>query len=341
MLSSTSVLITHGPRRGPKLRDGLQWSRRGLQDVTAAIVRWAEIRLVHSSPPRERRILSIALVILVVGTWIAYRQLPSAVTLQWHLIALAVLVGVPLTIGFNAAEYATSGAVVGYRVAPREALQISVLGSAANLLPLPGAALVRVRGLRRRGSGYGRAAMSTSIIGLAWLGTAALVAGAFQLLGDLSRGVGAVLVGAGLLAWLMASSLLAHKSSRSALPIGLRIMAIELGAVLISTLRLYLVLEALGIGTSFWQAAVLTVSAALASAVGFFPAGLGLRELISSVLGPLASIPAASAFLATAVDRLLDLAVLLPLALLLVMSGRGFDEVASVTPTIDEGERTA
>ena len=53
--------------------------------------------------------------------------------------------------------------------------------------------------------------------------------------------------------------------------------------------------------------------------MGFFPGGLGLRELLAAAIGPIVALPAASALLATGVDLLIQLPILAIAALTLTV----------------------
>ncbi len=96
--------------------------------------------------------------------------------------------------------------------------------------------------------------------------------------------------------------------------LGAALLAAEAAAVGIGALRYLLVLHGLGIPISAAQAVSLTVAGVLASAVGFVPGGLGLREALSGVIAGLVGLPAAVGVLAAAVDRLVGLPVLAVLA---------------------------
>ena len=67
---------------------------------------------------------------------------------------------------------------------------------------------------------------------------------------------------------------------------------------------------ALGVEVSGGQALALTVSGAIASAAGIFPAGLGLREAMSAGVAALVDLPASVGFVAASIDRVLGLVVL-------------------------------
>jgi uncharacterized membrane protein YbhN (UPF0104 family) len=73
------------------------------------------------------------------------------------------------------------------------------------------------------------------------------------------------------------------------------------------------------------QALALSLAGSLGSAVGFLPAGLGVREVLAAGIGPLVGLPAAVSLVATAVDRVLGLVVLAAIAAVLVATGAGTD----------------
>ena len=75
------------------------------------------------------------------------------------------------------------------------------------------------------------------------------------------------------------------------------------------------------IGGSFAGAMLLPVAVVLASAIGFFPAGLGVREVISAALAGLVGDTAASGALASGLDRLVSLPVMATIAIALALTG--------------------
>jgi uncharacterized membrane protein YbhN (UPF0104 family) len=256
--------------------------------------------------------LPVAVAVFVAATVVAFRNLPRVEGgIRWWLLAASGLVGVPLTVLLNAREYELSARVLGHRVPFLESVRVSLIGSAANQLPVPGSVLVRVRALRRLGSTYGKAGSSTAIVGLAWVATTGLIAGAFQLSAR-RWGFGWVLLGVGAGVLLLSFGLLAVqvRDRANQLPMMFQIVAVETALVIVVGVRFFLALRALGFDVSASQAAALTISVVLASAVGIFPGGLGIRELLAAGIGPLVGLPASVALAATAVDRLTALVVL-------------------------------
>jgi uncharacterized membrane protein YbhN (UPF0104 family) len=87
--------------------------------------------------------------------------------------------------------------------------------------------------------------------------------------------------------------------------------------------RLLLTLWGLGYSASVTQGVALSLAGSLGSAVGFLPAGLGVRELLAAGIGPIVGLPAAVSLVATAVDRVLGLVVLAAITAVLVATGAG------------------
>lgn len=267
-------------------------------------------------PPRLRRpLLGLAACVFLIGSVVAVDRLHLAWSdVGWRWIVLASALGVPLTIVGKTVEFQLSGRIIGAEFDFPTALRVSVLSTAANLLPIPGSVLVRIQALRQAGNRYSRATFATAVMGFAWVGVAATAAGGFLIaFGLLITGLGWGLTG---LALLGVTFSLANTRLRSGTRIRFTAMVIgvETLQVCVGALRLYLVLLALGEPASLTAASLLTLASVLASAAGVFPGGLGLRELLATILIPLAGMAAAAGFLASAVDRIVGLAVHAPLA---------------------------
>lgn len=229
-------------------------------------------------------------------------------------IVLALAFVVPATILSNALEFWLSARLLGHHVAYMKALEITIAGSAANMLPLPGAVMVRVAALRTMGSGYFHGASATAYSFTIWLSVSAIFAGAALgllqdwLIGSLMIATG----GAGLLGSLFAATRQFGRM-RYALAMALaKTLMLALDAV-----RIWLCFAAIGEVTQFLQACVLTLSAVVGSAVAIVPAGLGIRELVSVAIAPLVALSPASTLLAVSLGRILGFVVVIPLSLIL------------------------
>jgi uncharacterized membrane protein YbhN (UPF0104 family) len=276
------------------------------------------------SPRVQRALLAAAAVVFIVGGWYAFSSLDVAFDdVRWLPLVLAAVVGVPLSLLANTLEYVVSARMLHHRVALLPAVQLTTMSTAANLLPIPGAFLVRVQGLRALGSRYDKAAASTAVIGLVWIGVSASLAAIFLAVYDswLAAAVFAVLAVSLLLAaytWLTRTLTALGERRR----IAAAAVTVELFAVGVDAGRLVLILVGLGVDASLGQAMVLAVASSLAAAAGILPGGFGLRELIAALLAPLVGLAASAAFAATALNRVLGLIVMAPITAALALRPR-------------------
>ena len=281
------------------------------------------LTLIRRPPPRlERAALILAAVAMLISVvWLLRdgRLDPSAVAPVP--LAIAALVGVPLTLATNAAEFWVSAWFIDRRVSAVFALRTTILATAANLLPLPGGPLVRVHALHRRGVAVAIASAATAAVGLSWLGLAGLVAaagafraGAASWVTVVSAAGGGVALGAGLLLVVQVAVPGRRLLGSAAL------LVTEALSLFAAAGRLWLVLLALGVDPSVPAVMVLAAAGVLATAVGIVPAGLGVREGLSALLATFVALPAATGFAVSLLDRLVGLFVAIPLSLLLSRS---------------------
>ena len=272
-----------------------------------------------------RTLLVVASLIFLASLILSYRNLPNVVfDWRWLLVTGGVTAVILLV---NGLEFQVAGRILGHRIGPGEAFRVSILSSAANLLPIPGAVLVRTQALKMKGSRYGEAFKSTGAIGAGWLGIALTLAGLLLALsGNLFVGLGFSVAGAGALAVMVT---LVRLTGGSVARSCFRIIAVETVFVLLSGVRVYTSLHGIGVDASATQALALTVAAALANAAGIFPGGLGLRELIAGALSPLVGLPVAAGVLGAAVDRLIGLIVLATATLVVIFVAKRDDDEPS------------
>lgn len=272
------------------------------------------------APARQRLLVIVTLAVFVVIAVLSARALHhDDRSLRWGYLALAALMGAPLTVGTNAAEYAYSARILDRRVGFAEALMVSSVAVAANLLPLPGSLLVRVRSLGSHGVRYGDATSVSLVMGVGWLAMTSLIAGVV-LAGEAPPVVCVLLVVAGLVL-LGGVGLWARRWRDPMRTLG-AVSAIEGAAVFAAAIRFWLVLRGLDTDVSFGAATAVSASGVLSSLLGIFPGGLGARELLAAGLGSLVDVGASAAALASVADRLVLAVLLAPLTALLAVHGR-------------------
>ena len=263
-------------------------------------------------PPSLRRALLVGAVVGLVGAmvWAWDRSSLTLSDLEWAPIAALALVAAPLSLVLKAGEFTLAARIADQRPSRRDALEISVVSAAANLLPLPGSLLVTVQALASDGAGYGRAIGASAVPAIAWLGVTGVIGGiAITVSGPVSLGV--VVLVAGMVALCGAAVMF-----RSAAPtdgrVGLAaaVLLVEVAWLAVSGLRFTLAAAALGIDLDPSQALALSVAGAATVAIGFVPGGLGVREALIAALAPLIGLDVETGILLGVVDRIVWLGFL-------------------------------
>jgi uncharacterized membrane protein YbhN (UPF0104 family) len=259
---------------------------------------------------RSPWLLVLAVAAFIAFTVLAIRALPPIdKPIRWELIVIAGLVFVPLITVLNALEFRLMARFAHHHPPMLEVLQVTILGSAANLLPVPGAVVVRLANLRKAGVKVTRGLNLTAIIGITWVGAACTLGGLVQLFSHTAFGVTTLAIGVGLLGIALVM-LVRAVDDGTRIAGALELLAIESGFVLLQAFRLFLIASALRFNVSYAQSTTLVIAAVSAAAIGFLPAGLGAREAIAAALAPIVGFPAAVGLVITAVDRAVNLVVL-------------------------------
>lgn len=197
-----------------------------------------------------------------------------------------------------------------------------------------------MQALKRAGSTYGKAASATLATALFWLGGSLLVGAAVLVtirplfaVGFLAAGVVVCVAG-----HASVRSIVAKREDAppgEAVRRSLNLLAVEVVMVVVRGVRFWLVMVGFDVGGSFAGAMMLPIAGVLSSAIGFFPSGLGIREVISGALSRLVGDTAASGALASGIDRLVSLPMMILIALAVGWVNRG------VTPPEPEPEAAA
>jgi hypothetical protein len=287
--------------------------------LTRVTSRLQAMRDSASSPARRKAVLGIAGLALAIGAVLAWRSRPDVPTdpEPW-LLVLAIAVVVPLHVVLNGMELLVMARIGRTRMPLGEIARVTVLSSAANLLPIPGAVLVRTRALQRLGS-TGRHALSVTLaVGLGWVATACTIAG-LLLLAVEPGGAAAAFLGAGVVGLAVLWQVLGLYPARRSHSF-LALIGVEAASTVVAGLRLALAIAGMGYSVSYAASVAVSLSAPLSSLVGVFPGGLGLREGIAAGLAPLVGLATAVALLATVVDRLLGAAVQAVMSVVLLVA---------------------
>ncbi len=287
-----------------------------MKPAESVMVRLQAIREYKLSPRSEKKILIVSMLVLVVGIYLSLNDNPNIQTqIDWRAIAVVMLICVPVTALINALEFIVSARMVGVYFPVFRAMKVTVIGSSANMLPLPGATMVRILALKTSGVSFRKGTGITLLLALIWSGMSFFYAGVMLQqfdTGMMAWGLGGT--GAGML--LASAWMTRYNGAR--ITDYLRLVALKLAMVLVDAVRIYFCFQALELDVRFFQASTFVVSSVLGSAVSIVPAGLGVRELVSAGLAPIVGIAASAGFLSATLNRVTGLAALLPVAGLLV-----------------------
>ncbi|MHC4879432.1 MAG: hypothetical protein ACYTGL_23505 [Planctomycetota bacterium] len=238
--------------------------------------------------------------------------------LQVAPLMVLALCCVPLTVFLNAASFVMAARMGSIGAKWRTAAEVSVIGTAANLLPLPGGVLTRVGTLHAMGMSVRESLNATAWIAVAWTAASAFCSG-FGLALSGAPVCGSICVLAGCVAVLFAFTQIARISSVS---VGMVVLSVQLLHVANASVRIWLCLESLGYSATATQVMSLTITTVAGSVVGVVPSGLGVREGAAAALSSLIDVPVALGFLSAAVNRFASLVTVTPVAVVLGVSTR-------------------
>jgi hypothetical protein len=301
------------------------------------LVRRAANARAKPLPDGARRVLVVVAFALFVasGVWAWVNRPVGDVAPDWWLLAVALLLAVP-GLWLKAVEYATTAHILGQRPPLRDCIEISVLSSAANLLPIPGSAIVTMRALSESGSTYGAAVTSTAAVSITWVAATLVYGGAGVAFAGGPIVLAVVLAAVGVALLVVAWRMIAVHAGEHTLRLWVRAVVIETAFILISTVRFWVILRAIGIEATVAQSVSLTIAATLANALAFVPGGLGIRELIAAGISPLVDLEAEAGLLMAVFDRVMWLTVLAVAALVVSALRRRAGRPPAVQPLDDE-----
>ncbi|NNE96467.1 MAG: hypothetical protein HKN24_10605 [Acidimicrobiales bacterium] len=270
----------------------------------------------HEFTPRQLMALGVLFLAMLV---VAIARFPSERVADIRVVPgiLAVLLA-PTTLVANAQSYRAQAQLIRIRIPWRDAVRITLLGSAANLLPVPGAVVVRTADLVDRGADTKGAAGTTGVGALAWLGLSFLCA-APTLLWRGSWSAWPVLLAA-----IVTLALSAIGSIRLGGSVhDWMVVALASGGLVVALAARYVLLVwALGFDPGGSALALVAVGA-LSSAAGFFPGGIGLREVLAGITATLVDLPAAVGILVAAIDDIAWIATV-AVGVIFTEAGRSF-----------------
>ncbi|MEL7447471.1 MAG: hypothetical protein AAGK02_16995, partial [Pseudomonadota bacterium] len=184
------------------------------------------------------------------------------------------------------------------------AMAATAYGRIAEVLPIPGAAMVRGVALMHSGANLAQTAtilVWSSLLTISMVGLCA----SFPLI----LAVPAVgwFVAAGSLAGILVSAIWLLRQSGVLLVCSM--IVLRIANVGLSVLRFWACFAAIGFAVPIAKAALFVVAGSVTTYVGIIPGGLGISEFLSAGLAVIVDILPSAAFLAAAINRIAGLAV--------------------------------
>jgi hypothetical protein len=159
-------------------------------------------------------------------------------------------------------------------------------------------------------------------VAVAWIGVSSVFFGVFLSPRDFTFGVTLVALGLALCVGSLLTIRRIVGSSNDWRRISIRVLIIEFLSVSIDCVRLYFVVKAIGGSASFVAATALSFANVISTAVGIFPAGLGIREALSALVGVAAGLSETLSVTTAVADRIVVLLGLAFTSLIFTLSHR-------------------
>lgn len=247
-------------------------------------------------------ILATALVALIAGSAWSVAQLNiSWRTVDWWPLALMISLAIPATILLNALELKLCAAWLHRRLAFRQAIGVTSLGTVANVLPVPASLALRAKALSEAGAGLKDVGIVLGLAAGLWAFMALVVTALSLPAGEMALATIALgTAGVGLCVLLL------WRRSGGWITVGF--VGVRAAMTVLLVVRLLLCFAALGIAASLADAGVLAGAGVLGNAATIVPAGLGVTEYAGAGLATLRQGSAAAAFLVLTLDRTIALA---------------------------------
>jgi len=272
-----------------------------------ALVRHLQERRTRYRAPA----LAATLALFLIGAAVSYRHLgidPRDLRLAPLGILVALIVPSLVYGGIGLVLLARSQ---GLRLPLPEATVTSAYAYLAELLPVPGGAIVRAMALVRVGGNVRESSLLVVLTAILWISLAMIGAGVALIAHGSLIALPIALFGAA--STLMITAWLWRKAGATIAGLTLvhRVAGIALNA-----LRLHFAFAALGFTIGVSETLPFVLALLLGSASSIAPAGLGVGETLAALAAASTHYPPSTAFLAVGIDRVLCLAGCAVVALL-------------------------
>jgi uncharacterized membrane protein YbhN (UPF0104 family) len=257
-----------------------------------------------------------ALLLFVAGFVWSIHQTPQFGFKAIAPLLILLLLSAPAGTLLNTVELHALSRIAGGPMSWRSSFDLTVVASAANMLPLPGGPLAKLAGMKAHGTGYGTASAMILLSFLLWGGLAFLYSGVAILLFGHTR-IASLFFFFSFA--LLAGSVFAFARFGKWQFVSV-VAATKLAYFILEALRYMFALMAIGASISFLQGSAFAIASFVASAIVVAPQGLGVNEAAAAAVSTIVGISAGLGFVAAGtirIARLIGMAVIAAAFLLL------------------------
>jgi hypothetical protein len=251
------------------------------------------------SSSRPWRLGLAATLFVAIVIW-AYVSWDGELDVDLRLAVVLLTVGMPAAICLVGWEQYLAYTLAGQSRGIVHSIEVGIGASAANLLPIPGALIVRATALKQAGASLKRSVGITTLLGILWLAVTSLVVG--LAVAPASAAIGLSMCVIGLVVSFAVLGVLRRRLEAPTAVLSQCVVAVAL-KVVVTALNLWLAYRVLGVAIDISGALIVSSAGVIATAAGFFPGGLGLWELLSSIFARISGYESSEAVLATATVR--------------------------------------
>ena len=264
-------------------------------------------------------LLVAALLVFAGGLIVSVSSLDLSLS-DLALLPLLLLLFVlsPLTLAYSAINLQLMAKALGLQTGFWHGVRVSAYAQVAELLPIPGGAIVRTAALRQKGGKLGASSLIVLSFSLLWIACAA-VSGGVAILGFEEEPTPALhLTAIGLLAFggvtIIAMEILLMR--RAGAGVALAALVYRIVGLMLIAARIFVAFAIMGLFVEPVSSLLFAFATILGSAASLVPSGLGIAEALSAALAELTgTVAPAAAFLAIAINRICGLLVNMTAAL--------------------------
>lgn len=277
-----------------------------LRGLSASSMEESARRLVVAvrawSDRRRRMLLAIAAVMFIAGISISIKQVEFGWERIYGFYVLSILVlGFPLTAILRAEEFRLCARSVGKNFGIMRSVAITSTANVSNLLPLPAGLAIRGGFLVEAGASFRDTGEILFLASMLWLsmaiGISGLAAANVHSLALIAGGLG-ILFSVGFAFWI-------KRKTSPRIAVGFIVVRASLLSV--SVFRLWLAFAAIGIPISLSESTYYALASIVGSMAIVVPGGLGVSEGLGALIAVVTGGVPAAAFLALALNRLLEI----------------------------------